>query len=64
MGSRLQETCCSSQVLKPWKSDQETSEEELFIKARQKSRQDPFYRDLMLKLDTSCFCRDLRNQKF
>ena len=51
MGLRLQETCCSSQVLKQWGSDQETSEEELFIKARQKSRQNPFYRDLMLKLD-------------
>ena len=35
MGLRLQETCCSNQVLKPWRSDQETSEEELFIKARQ-----------------------------
>ena len=33
MGLRLQKTCCSSQVLKSWKSDQETSEEELFIKA-------------------------------
>ena len=27
------------------------NEEELFIKIRQKSRQNPFYRDLMLKLD-------------
>ena len=31
----LQETC-SSQVLKPWRLDQETSEEKLFIKTRQK----------------------------
>ena len=53
MGLRLQETCCSSQVLKLWRLDQETSEEELFIKARQISRQNPFYRNLMLKLDRS-----------
>ena len=33
--------------MKPCKSDQETSEEVLFIKARQ----NPFYRVLMLKLD-------------
>ena len=38
---------CSSLVLKPCKSDQETSKEVLFIKARQ----NPFYRVLMLKLD-------------
>ena len=36
MGLGLQKTCCSSQVRKPWKSDQETSEEKLFINARQK----------------------------
>ena len=53
LGLRLQETCCSSQVLKPWRSDQETSQEELFIKARQQSRQKDFYWDLMLKLDRS-----------
>ena len=47
----LQETCYSSQVLKPWRSDHETSEEVLFIKARQKSEQNPFYQELMLKLD-------------
>ena len=39
MDLRLQETCCSSQVLKPWRSDQETdqetSEKELFIKTQQ-----------------------------
>ena len=64
MSLRLQETCCSSQVLKSWRFDQERSEEELFIKAQQKSWQNPFYRDLMLKLDTSYFCRDLQNQKF
>ena len=34
MSLGLQETCCSSQVLKPWKSDQETSEEKLLIKAQ------------------------------
>ena len=33
MGLRFQETCCSTQVLKPWRSNQETSEEKLFIKA-------------------------------
>ena len=31
----LQETCCSSLVLKPWRLDQETSEEKMFIKAEQ-----------------------------
>ena len=31
----LQETCCLSLVLKPWRLDQETSEEKLFIKAGQ-----------------------------
>ena len=29
----LQETCCSSQVLKTWRLVQETSEEKLFIKS-------------------------------
>ena len=51
MDLRLQETWCSSQVLKPFRSDQETSEEELFIKTQQKSQQNLFYWDLMLKLD-------------
>ena len=64
MGLRLQETCCSSQVLKPWRSNQETSEEELFIKAQQQSQQKDFYRDLKLKLNTSRFYQDLQNQKF
>ena len=31
----LQETCCLSLVLNPWRLDQETSEEKMFIKARQ-----------------------------
>ena len=34
---------CSSLVLKPYKSNQETSEEVLFIKAQHISRQKPFY---------------------
>ena len=34
MGLRLQETCFSNQVLKSSRSDQETSEEEMFIKAQ------------------------------
>ena len=51
MGLVLQETCCSSQVLKPWKSGQETNEEKLFIKSRQQSRQKYLYWDLKLKLD-------------
>ena len=38
-------------MLKLWRFDQETSEDELFIKIWQKSRQNPFYWDLMLKLD-------------
>ena len=38
-------------MLKPFRSDQETSEEELFIKTQQKSQQNLFYWDLMLKLD-------------
>ena len=53
MGLRLQETRCSSQVLKPWRSYQKTSEEELVIKTRQQSRQKDFDRDLILKLDRS-----------
>ena len=36
MGLVLQETCCSSKVLKSWRLDQETSEEKLFIKVGQK----------------------------
>ena len=36
-------------MLNPCKFDQETSKEVMFIKARQ----NPFYRDLMLKLDRS-----------
>ena len=51
MDLRLQETWCSSQVLKPFRSDQETSEEELFIKTQQKSQQNLFYQDLILKLN-------------
>ena len=35
----LQETCCSSLELKPWRLDKETSEEKLFIKAGQIARQ-------------------------
>ena len=34
----LEETCCSSLALKPWRLDQETSEEKLFIKAGQIAR--------------------------
>ena len=68
MGLRLQETCCSSQVLKPWRFDQETSEEELFIKTQQKSRKNPFYQDLMLNLDRfltrAVSIWELRNQTF
>ena len=70
MGLRLQETCCSSQVLKPWRSDQETSEEELFIKARKQSQQKDFYRDLKSKLDRSSTqavsvkTYEIRNSKF
>ena len=41
MGLVLQETCCSSQVLKTWRLVQETSEEKLFIKSRQIARQLP-----------------------
>ena len=53
MSLRLQETCCSSQVLTPWRSDQETSKEELFIKTWQQSQQKVFYWDLKSKLDRS-----------
>ena len=34
----LQETCCSSLVLKSWRLDKEISEEKLFTKARQIAR--------------------------
>ena len=37
MGLGLQETCSSSQVLKPWRSDQEKSDEKLFMKPQQQS---------------------------
>ena len=37
--------------MKPCKSDQEISEDVLFIKARWKSWQNPFYQELLLKLD-------------
>ena len=53
MSLKLQKTYCSSQVLKPWRSDQETSEEELFIKSQQQSRQKEFYWDLKSKLNRS-----------
>ena len=54
----LQETCCSNLVLKPWRLDQETSEEKLFTKVRQiawhlrtdssiVAQQIAIYRDLM-----------------
>ena len=35
MGLVLQETCCSSQVLKTWRLIQETSEEKLLINSWQ-----------------------------
>ena len=38
--------------MKPCKSDQETSEEVLLIKARQISQQNHIYRGLMLKLNS------------
>ena len=37
----FQETCRSSQVLKIWRSVQETNEKKLFIKSRQIARQKP-----------------------
>ena len=54
----LQETFCSNLVLKPWRLDQETSEEKLFTKVRQiawhlrtdssiVAQQIAIYRDLM-----------------
>ena len=46
----LQETC-SSLVLKPWRLDQETIEEKLFIKARQITRH--------LRIDSSTAARHL-----
>ena len=39
MSLTLQETCCSSQELKPCKSIQETSEEVMYFKARQLAQQ-------------------------
>ena len=48
----LQETCCSSLALKPWRLDQETSKEKLFIKARQIARH--------LQTDSSTASRHLR----
>ena len=39
MGLSLQESCCSSQELKPCKFVQEISEEVLYFKAQQLARQ-------------------------
>ena len=64
MGLVLLRNKCSSLVLKPCKSNQEKSEEVLFIKARQMFQQNPFYQDLMLKLNRNCICQELRNQNF
>ena len=47
----LQETCCSSQVLKPWRLDQEKIEEKLFIKARQKQSLSRFKNEARQKLN-------------
>ena len=41
MGLVLQETCCLSLVLKPWRFDQEISKEKLSIKAGQIAQQLP-----------------------
>ena len=41
MGLVLQETCCSSPVLKTWKLVQETSEEKLFTKSQQIAQRMP-----------------------
>ena len=50
--------------MKPCKSNQETSEEVLFIKSRQIAQQNPFYRGLMLKLDrTSIEVEYVKNYK-
>ena len=68
MGLGLQETFYSSQELKPWRSDQETCEEKLFINAQQQSRQKGlllrFKLETRQKLNISCFCQDLRNKNF
>ena len=78
MSLRLHETYCSSQVLKPWRLDQETSKEKLFIEAEQKLdrfstplykfRQKHIYQDLMNEarqiLDKSRIYRDLGNHNF
>ena len=48
IGLVLQETCCSCQVLKPGRLDQETSKEKRFIKSRQIPLQ-KIYQDLMME---------------
>jgi len=42
IGLVLKETCFSTQVLKPSRLDQETSEKKLFIKAQQIPRQEQY----------------------
>ena len=64
MGLVLQETSIQVKYWNHTSLTKKQVKEVLFIKTRQKSRQNPFYWDLMLKLDTSCICRELRNQTF
>ena len=53
MGLVLQETSIQVKYWNHASLTKKQVKEVLFIKARQKSRQNPFYRDLMLKLDIS-----------
>ena len=58
----LQETCCSSQVLKTRRLVQETSKEKLFIKSRQIARH---YWDLMWNsINSSTVVQSIENYNF
>ena len=64
MGLLLQKT---SVQIKYWNYASLTKKqmkEVLFSKGRQQSWQKDFYWDVMLKLDTSCIYRELRNQTY
>ena len=53
MGLRLQKTRVQVKCYSHEDLTKEQVKKELFTKARQKSQHNPFYRDLMLKLDRS-----------
>ena len=64
MGSMFQETSIQVKYWSHASLTKKQMKEVLFFKTQQQSRQKDFYRDSMLKLNTNCICRELRNQIF